>query len=1510
MRKKHKRICAVVLAMIMIFSSIATAYAATGTVVDRRQITVKAGSTTWSFVVNDGRGNMNGTCMDPHNQSIPAKNQYADFVRLSSSDRLCKLAYLAVNEFSTDVQQYAVGRAAAYLAGKIPYNNYEYYQTVNSLIERSASVSVPGNFEAYRVKPTNGAQEILAWRLVPNGKVKVKKITANNNNLVAECPENYTLAGAKYGVYASQANASADAGRLLTLTTDAAGNSQEETLRAGTYYVKEVEAPKGYSIDRNIYTVTVTSGQTATVTSADAPRFDPLDIRVTKKPVEGSDKNLKIEGAEYTIKYYKELTDASGNRITTAEQLQNLTPYRTWVIRTDKNGRAALRTEYLIKEKSDTLFLDDDGIPAGLHGTYSIEETLAPTGFAKTDTVWVQQASFDSKLQHIESQLVDITDNEKPQTVSLTINKVDAETGKNEAQGYGSLAGAKYDVFFYDSIKSEDIKVATLTTDERGFARYEGGKPGLYKVVETDASKGYILDKEAHEIKARITEVNTANFDYVVTSKETPITVEIDKTTIDKNGDKITLEGAELQLLDKDKKVIETFTSDKTAHVIKGLTPGKYYIRETKTPEGYLQPEKDIEFTVKETGEVQKVEVFNEPIPEIKTVASFDNGNKNSKPGEKVTVVDAFGYKKVLIGQKYLVKGELVNKATGKVVAKAEKTFTAEKSNGKLDIEFKFAAKDLAGTDLVVTEKLYKVKGDENKLLTVHEDLNDMEQTVCIPSLKTTATDKADGNKNVIASGKQTIVDKVEYTNLYPGKSYTVKGTLMNKNTGKPVLDNGKEVTAEKTFKAESANGFVELEFTFNASALKGETTVVFEDLYENKVIVGTHADIKDKDQTVFVPGIKTTATDKIDSGKDLNGNVKQTIVDKVEYKSLYPGKEYTIKGTLMDKRSGKAILDNGKEVTAEKTFKAEKENGFVELEFTFNASALKGETIVVFEKLYEDGKELAIHTDINDVDQSIFVPRVKTSASFDNGNKNAKPSDKMTVTDVFSFKNLIKGQKYILKGELVDKATGKAITKAEKEFTARSVDGDVKLDFAFDGSKYKDGAELVVTEKLYSLYSGKEKIVASHIDLADLNQTVNIPAIKTTATDKIDNGKDINGNVKQTIVDKVEYKNLYAGKEYTVKGVLMNKATGKPILDDGKEVTAEKTFKAESTNGFVELEFTFNASALKGETIVVFEDIYEGKVIVGTHADINDNDQSVYIPQIHTTATSQDDGTKSVLPVKSVTVSDKIEYKNLIAGQMYQIEGTLVNTLTKEIVAKSSGCFIAEEADGSVTLDFTFDATDLKDKEVVVFEELYKLDENGEKVKKVGEHADITDKGQTVKIENPEIGTTAAFKDGAKKNTAAKDMTVVDRVEYKNLVIGKEYTVKGVLMNKKTGKPFVSADGTEVTAEKKFTAEEANGFVELEFTFNAEGMKNTEVVVFEEMFYKEQQIAAHTDIEDEGQTVKIIKIGTITVDDNDDFGGFGWVKTGDETNILLLVTIFLSAVFLLSIVGYKRKRR
>ena len=127
------------------------------------------------------------------------------------------------------------------------------------------------------------------------------------------------------------------------------------------------------------------------------------------------------------------------------------------------------------------------------------------------------------------------------------------------------------------------------------------------------------------------------------------------------------------------------------------------------------------------------------------------------------------------------------------------------------------------------------------------------DETVVFPKIKTNAADKKDGDKKIPAAEKQTIVDKVSYTNLIIGKKYKVSGKLMNKETGKPVLDNGKEVTAEKEFTAETSNGFVNLEFTFNASALAGKTVVVFEDVYEDGKLIGTHSDINDEGQSVKI---------------------------------------------------------------------------------------------------------------------------------------------------------------------------------------------------------------------------------------------------------------------------------------------------------------------------------------------------------------------------------------------------------------------------------------------------------------------------------------------------------------------------------------------------------------------------------------------------------------------------------------------------------------------------------
>lgn len=234
-------------------------------------------------------------------------------------------------------------------------------------------------------------------------------------------------------------------------------------------------------------------------------------------------------------------------------------------------------------------------------------------------------------------------------------------------------------------------------------------------------------------------------------------------------------------------------------------------------------------------------------------------------------------------------------------------------------------------------------------------------------------------------------------------------------------------------------------------------------------------------------------------------------------------------------------------------------------------------------------------------------------------------------------------------------------------------------------------------------------------------------------------------------------------------------------------------------------------------------------------------------------------DGEKEVDPLDKVTLTDTVSYTGLVPGKEYRATGVLMDKETgekllvdgKEITAET--VFVPETKNGSVDVTFIFDATGLHGKEIVVFEDLYR-----ENVL-LATHADINDEGQTVKIKNPEIGTKATA-DGKKEITADK-ITITDVVSYKDLTPGKEYKLTGVLMNKATNDKLL-IDGKEITSEATFTPKATTGEVEMTFTFDARELTaETEVVVFETLYRNGIEIAVHADIEDEGQTVKILPL-------------------------------------------------
>ncbi len=489
-----------------------------------------------------------------------------------------------------------------------------------------------------------------------------------------------------------------------------------------------------------------------------------------------------------------------------------------------------------------------------------------------------------------------------------------------------------------------------------------------------------------------------------------------------------------------------------------------------------------------------------EGIPEIGTTATVD-GEHTAEPAGEVTLIDTISYKNLKVGETYKISGVLMDKSTGEPLLVNEQQITAEleftptTSEGTVELTYTFDGSALAGKSVVVFEDLYQ---GEN-VVASHADINDEGQTVTFgqPEIRTTAT--IDGAKTAQPTEQITITDTVEYSGLTAGQEYTLKGVLMDKSTGEPLLVGEEQVTSEATFTPAEPNGTVDVLFTFDATELEGTSVVVFETLFQGETEISSHEDMEDEGQTITFteqPRIGTTAT--VDGQHTAEPTGEITIVDVVEYTGLIPGETYTVSGILMDKATGGPLLVDEAEVTAEVEFTPEAADGTVELTYTLDASALAGTTIVVFETLYSDSVEIAAHTDINDEAQTVEItepekPTLGTTATVD-GQHTADPTGEITIVDVVEYTGLIPGETYTISGVLMDKATNHPLlvddaeVTAEVEFTPEAADGTVELTYTLDASLFA-GTSIVVFETLYQ--DGVE--IAAHADINDEAQTITI---------------------------------------------------------------------------------------------------------------------------------------------------------------------------------------------------------------------------------------------------------------------------------------------------------------------------------------------------------------------------------------------------------------------------------
>ena len=976
---------------------------------------------------------------------------------------------------------------------------------------------------------------------------------------------------------------------------------------------------------------------------------------------------------KYPVRYYRVIKtlhkgyltlhkDSSNKTLTDANDCYSLAgaEYGVYTDSNCSNKVATLTTN--VSGNANTVSLNP--------GRYYVKETKAPKGYFTDSQVYTADVSGANR----ESSPVklSVSDNPANDPMAMLLGKYDGQKTYNGAgnlpQGSATLAGAEFTVDYYatldyksyDDLKNADVKPTrswTFKTNENGIANFKADDfvsgdafyynsnndpcipRGTVVIRETKAPTGYVKSDDVSFQKIQ----------------ENPTTGAVRTYNVPEVAEQVYRSDIEF-----------TKKADNGSEHLAGVP---FKVTSLTTGESHIA-------VTDENGYFSSASSWN---------AHDSNTNANDWALTASDTIDStkldanagfwFGNNSVLDGNGTTSTSDAV-KADNKLGALPFDTYSIE--------ELRCSANEgyaLINTTVTVTRDAKTI------------DLGTFDDPE--PEIHTTAYDASDSD-HYVGVGTVKISDKVEYSHLVAGKTYTVIGELHDAATGDAVTVNGQAITAEKTFTAEDSAGSVTLDYAFDSYDLKGKTLVVYETLTDAKgAKLAEHRNKSDVSQqvTVLTPKLSTSAVGDADNSKSVTAEGDVTVTDYVRYTGLTAGQTYTLTGTLMDKSTKKAFVDaDGNPVTATAEFTAEAESGTATVTFTFNASSIKtGTKLIAFETLSTNGIEIADHKDINDIDQTVTVkaPVIGTTAvDAADGDKTVTGEENVAVRDTVHYNNVTPGKTYKVIGALYEKVLDKngKVTKkvfkdkdgtpvtAEANFTAEDSYGNVDVTFYFDGSSLKEGTSLVAFESL----SYNDNEIASHADVNDSGQTVIItkPKLSTTATDALDGDKNLIGEDNATIVDTVHYMNVTPGKTYKVSGTLYEKVTDKDgkvtkkqLLDaDGNPVTAETEFVPEDTYGTVDVTFTFDGSLLKDNTpVVAFESLSYKDKEIASHSDIEDEDQTVtmHTSEIGTTATDKLDGDKTVIADAESTVTDKVEYDHVLTGKAYTMAGILMDAKT-----------------------------------------------------------------------------------------------------------------------------------------------------------------------------------------------------------------------------------------------------
>ena len=482
------------------------------------------------------------------------------------------------------------------------------------------------HFGGSKTPQTVGTVFELAFKVQSKGKLCIKKTSANP--AITDNNPCYSLQGAEYGVYKTEADAKANKNKVNTLTIGKYDSSEkykdwsnEIELDAGTYYLKETKNPKGYALNNSVVSVVVKANESSWIGSngefKDYPQSDPVSVVLGKVDKETNQNkpqgSASLAGAEFTVKYYKGLYDSDPAK-------SGQIPARSWVLKTNSNGKAYLNKDY--KVSGDDFYYASNGNPTFPIGTVTIQETKAPTGYFINNEVFVRKITTSGSVEGVDTY-------NQPEilekVIKFDIKKVQAGTST-------PVAGAVFRHTMPNG-STEDLE-----TNSTGEITITGLASGTHKIKEIKSPDGYQLNPNevVFNVASGTGKITfTSGTNSLVThgtkdsgdgyatfgDKVNPFNLKITKT----NEHGKALKGAEFTLYsDADcKNVVDTQTSDdKGLLSFKNLDVEKtYYFEETKAPQGYRIP-------VDENGKAYVHSVYVKATPQTNTFEFTVDGIK------------------------------------------------------------------------------------------------------------------------------------------------------------------------------------------------------------------------------------------------------------------------------------------------------------------------------------------------------------------------------------------------------------------------------------------------------------------------------------------------------------------------------------------------------------------------------------------------------------------------------------------------------------------------------------------------------------------------------------------------------------------------------------------------------------------------------------------------------------------------------------------------------------------